>query len=221
MDLEGKRILQPESLENIKHHIPQREFWACIYLKEFMEKAHVRFFEYREQEVETAFRFRAFSRTKRIQRRADVVWVWHRNNPDSNVNTWNLVTLCRVKSLIYLELFKEYTAGDASVSEHLYGVYLEFFRKFMAHLKEQGPPEQANMRDYRRQIVILSKGLSLGKHISQNDEYRQFSTWAQRLKYPFKARLLLAAIGKKRNATHGRPKETNRRFFNSRRRKGI
>ncbi|MDO4183362.1 MAG: glycosyltransferase [Coriobacteriia bacterium] len=100
-------VLQPEPLEDIQHHIPRLEFWSCLYRRQFLEEGSIRFFEYADQDVETAFRFRAFARAERVALRNDMPFYLQRVNPQSNTHTWKLPVLHAVKGRIYAELFAE------------------------------------------------------------------------------------------------------------------
>lgn len=144
------KIVFPESVEEIEYHIPNNEFWSCIYKREFLTNNGVFFFEYKKQDVESAFRFRAFSRTDRILVCRNKVLIIHRNNPESNVNTWRLNNLYEIKGLVFYELFQESDQMDLKVKSWLYCQYLYYTKNLLLYGKRNGITE-----DLRNQIYNL------------------------------------------------------------------
>lgn len=100
------QITFPESINEIKHNIPALEFWTCIYSKEFLNKNNIRFYEYKEQDIETAFRYKAFSTAKKIKVCQDIKFYLQRDNLDSNTHTWNKYNLYKIKATVYFDLFQ-------------------------------------------------------------------------------------------------------------------
>ena len=105
--LEKPLITFPEDVRSIRHFMPHMEFWTCLYRRQFILDKHVTFFEYKKQDIESAFRFRAFSRTSHLYIETHKLFYIHRNNPGSNVNTWKLKDVYEIKSKVYFALFKE------------------------------------------------------------------------------------------------------------------
>lgn len=106
MNLEG-RITESIPEKNILDHFPRLEFWTCIYSKDFLLSKNIRFFEYKQQDIESAFRFRAFSAANRIDIKPNIKFILQRDNPNSNTHTFNYYKLFSIKALVYLELLKE------------------------------------------------------------------------------------------------------------------
>lgn len=100
-------VTYPESPTEIKYHMPRLEFWTCIYRKVFLDKYEIRFFTYREQDIESAFRYRAFSRAQNIVSAPEYSFYLQRNNPNSNMHTFNHYRLNMIKALVYEQLIKE------------------------------------------------------------------------------------------------------------------
>lgn len=100
-------ITMPQTPDQIEHHLPMLEFWTCIYRKRFLDENKIRFFEYQAQDIESAFRYRAYSRTDKILTLTDFFFYLQRNNPCSNVHTWNHRVLHWVKANVYYVLFQE------------------------------------------------------------------------------------------------------------------
>lgn len=107
MELTDEPIISlPQKVNQIKNNIPKLEFWTCIYKTTFLKEDNVSFFEYREQDIETAFRYRAFSKTNAIKS-INMPLIVQRNNLNSNTHTWNRYVLYSVKAKVYYQLFSE------------------------------------------------------------------------------------------------------------------
>lgn len=118
-DMAGEElhVVQPESV--IRDGLPELEFWSSLYRADYLRRADVRFPEYREQDVETAFRLLAFNRTNRVRIQHDLAFLVHRDNPDSNVHTWDPERLLRVKSVVYDDLLGELPNVPANVRKKI------------------------------------------------------------------------------------------------------
>ncbi len=182
----------------IKNCMPCLEFWSCIYKREFLNRESVRFFEYKEQDIESAFRFRAFSKTDRVKVCSDIVLVIYRNNPSSNTHTWNVLTLCRVKSLVYLELFKEYTGNNEEILDNLFTVYKSYFAYFILHCLKGGISKNADMSLLKQNIVYLAKSLRLRKKVHLPSKIKIFCFFFSILKYNLMASVFLKICRKKK-----------------------
>ena len=106
------QILYPEEAADIRHHLPMLEFWTCIYRTDYLKENHIRFYEYAKQDVETAFRYQAFSKTDKIEVNRDLQFYLQRINPSSNTHTWNEQTLYSIKAFIYYDLFQKTKIED-------------------------------------------------------------------------------------------------------------
>ena len=95
-----------EAIDKI-NHIPKYEFWSCLYRKEFLDSNNIRFFEYKEQDVETAFRYRVFSNSPQAVTDNELIFYFQRTNPNSNTHTWKVDVLRRIKARVYLELLEQ------------------------------------------------------------------------------------------------------------------
>ena len=84
--------------------IPAKEFWHCIYCREYLITNSIYFFEYKEQDVETAFKFMAFSNTRNYIVDNTICYYLQRNNPFSNTHTWQPTTVHYVKSCVFFDL---------------------------------------------------------------------------------------------------------------------
>ena len=119
--LENKPIITyPEDIGEINHYMPSLEFWTCLYRKEFLEQNRIFFFEYRVQDVESAFRFRCFSKAENVYIYKKRFFILHRNNPTSNVNTWNYDKVLWIRSLVYCQLAIEFEKSEFEVKQWLF-----------------------------------------------------------------------------------------------------
>lgn len=87
--------------------IPDLEFWAAIYNHSFLIQKNTFFFEYKEQDIESAFRYRTISKANKIIKDNKICFYLRRINPVSNINTWNLFTMHCIKAMCYQHLFDE------------------------------------------------------------------------------------------------------------------
>lgn len=126
MELKKPPIIEfPENKNEIVHNLPKLEFWTCIYNSDFLKKNKIYFFEYKKQDIETAFRFRAFSNAKNIFIEKNRVFYIHRTNPISNIHTLKLEDYFETKALVYYDLYIEYN-GDIETKKWLFMQYLYF-----------------------------------------------------------------------------------------------
>lgn len=131
-------ITYPEPLEQIMHYIPSIEFWSCIYRADFLRQNHIRFFEYQKQDVESAFRFRAFSKANDIKIEPRRIYYVHRDNPTSNVNTWNWDRVLETKAKVYYNLFQEFDKPEYETKNWLYLQSLYYTKELLSSCWRQG-----------------------------------------------------------------------------------
>lgn len=146
------KIVYPEPLEQIEHFMPDLEFWACIYRTEFLRSRQVRFFEYQKQDVESAFRFRAFSRASFIKLAPDRIFYIHRDNPFSNVNTWNWDKVLEIKSRVYYELFREFDRSEQETKIWLYTQSMYYIKELLDLCLQKG--FQENEKEILGQLLM-------------------------------------------------------------------
>lgn len=108
-------VTYPEKIIDIKCNMPKLEFWTCIYNTRYLITHNIKFSEYKEQDIETAFRYRAFSRTNQIVVAPEISFYLQRDNLESNTHTFNYYNLYSIKAMVYSELLEE----QGSLSEDL------------------------------------------------------------------------------------------------------
>lgn len=89
------------------HHIPPQAFWNAIYARDLLVGKGVKFFEFKEQDIETAFRIRAYLNAKKTIVDRTTFFYLQRMNMQSNTHTWKTNTLHYVRCLVYDALQKE------------------------------------------------------------------------------------------------------------------
>lgn len=138
MALEGEaRRSLPEPVEQIQNHMPALSFCAALYRAQFLRERGVRFYTYREQDVESAFRFLAFSRARKIVAARELLFHVCRENPHSNTHNLNLDNLNEIKGKIYLDLYRN-CEGKADTRAFLYGVFLRQVSQFVRRNVREG-----------------------------------------------------------------------------------
>lgn len=105
MDMSSKP--RKQEMPEVFEHMSPVEFWAGIYYRTFLLENNITFFEYREQDVETAFRYRAYTKAQKTAVDRDILFYMQRTNPESNTHTWNSNTLHYIKSLVLKHLIEE------------------------------------------------------------------------------------------------------------------
>lgn len=97
-------ISYPQQLKDINSHLPMLEFWTCIYRYDFLKKYNIRFYEYRDQDIESAFRYLSFSQATNIIVNNEMYFYLQRTNLSSNTHTWNKYKLSYIKALVYMDI---------------------------------------------------------------------------------------------------------------------
>lgn len=97
-------VSYPEGDDEIPNHIPRLEFCTCLFRTAFLREKNIRFFTYRKQDVESAYRYRAFSEARVIRTYRESFFFLQRDNLSSNTHTWNRYNLYEIKADIYREL---------------------------------------------------------------------------------------------------------------------
>lgn len=121
--------------ESVPHHMYPNEMWSCLYRRDFLEQNAVRFYEYRKQDIETAFRYRAFSAARKVAVEDSMRFIIQRINPQSNTHTWNHYNLYHIKSLVYLDLFRNtpIEADKPFLMETVSAMLTAYFRLCLKH----------------------------------------------------------------------------------------
>lgn len=114
--------------------IPSYSFVNGCYKKSFFISKNIRFYEYKKQDIETAFRYLCYSSSKSVIVKGDYAFYLQRNNLSSNTHTWNEQTLHEVKAQVYYDLLVNHCTdksieylSDISINE-LYTYFSICFR---------------------------------------------------------------------------------------------
>lgn len=91
--------------EEIRHHMPNEEFWSCVYNAEFIAKNSITFYEYQKQDIESAFRYKVMSSAESVVCNKDMAFCLYRANPESNTHTWNVHRMSNIKMKVYIDLY--------------------------------------------------------------------------------------------------------------------
>lgn len=111
------QVTFPEDINEIENYMPKLEFWTCIYSAAFLKQNNIRFYEYKKQDIETAFRFITFYKANKIIKNNDLKFYLQRDNLESNTHTWNLYNLYEIKSKVYYDLYKRIINNNDYKSE--------------------------------------------------------------------------------------------------------
>lgn len=118
MELLQNPIFTPP--EPVKYHLPELEFWTCIFRRDFLVQNNIRFYTYKEQDIESAFRYLSFANAKRIERNPQLSYYIHRINMNSNMHTCNYLTVGYVKAKVYYDLLAKKNLVEEGTEEAFY-----------------------------------------------------------------------------------------------------
>lgn len=149
--IKNPQITFPQEISEIKNHVPELEFWTGIYRKEFLVSNKIKFFEYKEQDIETAFRYRAFSKAQKIEVSSKHSFYLQRNNPTSNMHTFNHYKLYRIKAQAYYMLSKEEKTNIEDLP-YLERVIVENVFRYFRYSKRNG---YENIIDWKKKAQDL------------------------------------------------------------------
>ena len=170
-------VWAPETEEEIDH-VPRLEFWADLYRTEYLREHSIEFFEYREQDIESAFRFRVREYTDKTAADKDIFFILQRENLTSNTHTWKEDVLHRVKALVYGQLFKENPLEKEN--EWLLRTSLSEIVKYYESCIKIGSAVKQQKKQISELLSELSASVSLyGSEIS--DLYRQAKSLKRKL----------------------------------------
>lgn len=150
-------IIQPQNSADIEGSLPWLEFWSFIYRRDFIIKNNIVFFEYQEQDVESAFRYRAFSKTSNIKVAPKYSYYLRRVNPTSNMHTLNYYKLFRIKSKIYAQLVDEsiYNKRPKTETIRLQYTEIECIYCYFKYTWKNGHEDTPNYQVYYNEIKKL------------------------------------------------------------------
>lgn len=139
-------IKLPQQVNEIKNHIPVLEFWTCIYKVNFLKDNKILFFKYKEQDIETAFRYRVFSKSNAIDV-FKIPLIIQRINLKSNTHTWNEYILFSVKAKVYYQLYIE--TNIVEDGNYLFNVVLTNILNYYKLLFIKGYNDDETIKDIK------------------------------------------------------------------------
>lgn len=154
-------ISYPESIKEVKHHIPYLEFWTCIYRRNYLKDYNIRFYEYRDQDIESAFRYLSFSYTKNIIINNSMYFYLQRTNLFSNTHTWNKYKLSYIKALVYVDILKNRALKEDT--EYLIVIVIKsliYFYLISIKYGYSASVDLENIHDLVKQINIIANSKS-------------------------------------------------------------
>lgn len=149
-------ITHPEPV--VQHDMPRLEFWTCLYKRDFIDKFNIRFYEYKEQDIETAFRFLAFSNASCTVSDSSLQFYLQRNNELSNTHTWNEYNLYFVKALVYFDLIKRTSKnnGRGDSLRYLEHIFTHSFTSYYRTVQKNGKEKDFRDRSKRLRSCVDS-----------------------------------------------------------------
>ena len=158
-------VTKPESIREIKNHMPFNEFWTFIIRKSFMEEKNITFFEYRKQDIETAFRYKVFSRTDKLVSDSDICFYLQRDNLESNTHTFNYYNLYSIKMMVYDGLDKEFNTYKLSDNDnsqfYLKREAVRWAYEYFRYIRKAGL--DATTRQQLLEVIVTMKNIKMVK----------------------------------------------------------
>jgi len=113
-DMDLKKFIKVTNAEEVNEIkvVPSLSFWTSFYRKDYLLQNQINFYEIQRQDIESAFRYLAFSKTDKIVTDNTILFYLQRENVDSNTHTWNNQVMLAVKSQVYFDLFKQCMKED-------------------------------------------------------------------------------------------------------------
>ncbi len=99
--------MEPEAFDEIQNHIPKLEFWSYIYKTRFLQENNIVFPEYALQDIETAFRFRAYAQSGKTVINNELPFYIQRVNPLSISQNYNYYNLYCIKALVQYDILQD------------------------------------------------------------------------------------------------------------------
>ena len=162
----GRTMVDMELLQNpiftppepVKYHLPELEFWTCIFRRDFLVQNNIRFYTYKEQDIESAFRYLSFANAKRIERNPQFTYYIHRINVNSNMHTCNYLTVGYVKAEVYYDLLVKRNLVEEGTEEAFYlrMIILDSIYNFVqAFIVTKNKEQMLCLSTVGRRIVIV------------------------------------------------------------------
>ncbi len=155
-DMELKQYISVVEAENPDriNVIPELAFWTCFYRREYLKDNSIKFYEYKRQDIESAFRYLAFSQTKNIVTNNQIKFYLQRNNLDSNTHIWRNQTVHEVKALVYYDLFKNYS--NSFSRRKLLKILFEEMEQYYICCKVEGCDDVRALKNVNELFVLCA-----------------------------------------------------------------
>lgn len=132
--------------------VPKFEIWTSIYDTSFLKRNQIQFYEFKKQDVETAFRYLTFSQADKTVIDNSMLFCLHRENPIGNTHTWNLHNLRNIRCRVYYDLYRNHCRKGTE--QHLLNVILIEISRYFNHCFRDGIYDQ---EDYVQLLMIRNK----------------------------------------------------------------
>ena len=107
-DIHLNQWIKTENTEEQFDVISKYTFWNGIYRHAFLLKNDIRFYEYKEQDIESAFRYLTCTNAQKTVANNEMKFYLQRENNWGNTHTWDLKKVSEIKTLVYYDLFKNH-----------------------------------------------------------------------------------------------------------------
>lgn len=147
----------PEDIDKIQNYMPMLEFWTCIYSASFLKENNILFYEYKKQDIETAFRFKSFYKANKIIKNNSIKFYLQRDNLESNTHTWNLYNLYEIKAKVYYDLYKQIKDENYKSNKYLLEIVIENISKYFSLCLLKGINNKDELNNLKLILNEISK----------------------------------------------------------------
>ncbi|MBR2553964.1 MAG: glycosyltransferase family 2 protein [Aeriscardovia sp.] len=154
-----KQWIKKDDAEEHISVIPQFTFWNGIYSHNFLVNNRIRFYEYKEQDIESAFRYLAYDSAKKTVANNEMKFYLQRENYSSNTHTWDLKKVCEIKTFVYYDLLKNH-AHSVENRNRLLSELLSIIKTYFIEVKNYGYNNQEKFSHVcmiARECLLTSK----------------------------------------------------------------
>lgn len=154
VDMKLTREVSIQVAEDVsrKTGVPKFEIWTAIYNTSFLKRNQIQFYEFKKQDVETAFRYLAFSQAKKTTVDNTMFFCLHRENPIGNTHTWNLYYLRNIRCRVYYDLYRNHCLKGTE--DYLLSVILVEISRYFNHCFRDGIYD---WKDYEQLLLIRNE----------------------------------------------------------------
>lgn len=180
MELSKSINVSPSEKPSEITHIPKHEFWTCLYKRSYLVHNNINFYEYKEQDIATAFRYLVFCHNPIVITDNTFKFYLQRSNEQSNTHTWKSQIMHSVKCKVYYDLFLNWATPSSKI--WLYEVFIEQLYNFYRISSVDGYTSKDTIKQMNHLwLKSLTQPLSVYQKMRQKRNFVKLFFWVTRL----------------------------------------